>query len=202
MAEFNQVPTVQLARSVQPIANSLAKLRGLSSLPGPRELPNSLPEAKEGNVRTPEVAHEGLHTGPIHSPVAGRTDHLPAEVPNGSYVLPADIVSALGEGNTMNGFRVIKRMFSGVPGGGNAEEFPYGGGQLPYGGRGVHAAGGQVKGVPVVIAGGEHVLKPEEVSFAGHGDMDLGHRVLDQWVRETRAKTIKTLQGLPGPRAD
>ena len=52
------------------------------------------------------------HTGPIHSSVAGRTDHLPMKVPSGAYVLPADIVSALGEGNTMAGFKVIKSIFN------------------------------------------------------------------------------------------
>jgi len=35
-----------------------------------------------------------LHTGPIHSPVAGRTDHLPMHVPAGSYVIPADLSPA------------------------------------------------------------------------------------------------------------
>ena len=53
-----------------------------------------------------------LHTGPIHSAVAGRTDHLPTHVPSGSYVVPADIVSGLGEGNSLAGFRHIKRMFA------------------------------------------------------------------------------------------
>ena len=48
----------------------------------------------------------GVHVGPIHSAVAGRTDHLPMHVPSGAYVLPADIVSAMGEGNTAAGFKV------------------------------------------------------------------------------------------------
>lgn len=197
MAEGNSVPAVELAREVQPLAKSLAKLRGLPSPPG-------TPAAKEAGPRAEPHAnlHTGLHTGPIHSPVAGRTDHLPAEVPDGSYVLPADIVSALGEGNTMHGFRVIKRMFSGIPGGGNASAVPYGGGLMPYGGREPHASGGATRGVPVVIAGGEHVLAPHEVAFAGGGDQKLGHDVLDELVRQVRAKNISTLQKLPGPRRD
>ena len=36
-----------------------------------------------------------LHTGPIHSKVAGRTDYLPMHVPSGSYVIPADIILSL-----------------------------------------------------------------------------------------------------------
>jgi hypothetical protein len=125
-----------------------------------------------------------LHVGPIHSPVAGRTDHLPMHVPSGSYVIPADIVSALGEGNTMAGFRTVKTMF------GRAT-------------AGAYAEGGSVgEPVAIVAAGGEYVLTPDEVAWAGGGNMDTGHRALDQWVKQTRAETISTLKKLPGPRRD
>jgi len=144
-----------------------------------------------------------LHTGPLHSSVAGRTDHLPSNVPNGSYVIPADIVSAMGEGNTMAGFKVAKRMF------GSAKRhfggLPYAGGNGPYGQSGGPygmARGGAADGVPVAVAGGEHVLAPHEVAFAGMGDLDAGHRALDEFVLRQRAKTVKTLKGLPGPKRD
>ena len=55
---------------------------------------------------------------------------------------------------------------------------------------------------PIVAAGGEYVLSPDEVRKAGDGDLDTGHRVLDDWVKQMRAKTIKTLQNLPGPKKD
>ena len=140
-----------------------------------------------------------LHVGPIHSSVAGRTDHLPVHLPSDSYVLPADIVSALGEGNTVNGFQRIRRMFAGTPYGVKSTT-PYGQGETPYGqGK---ADGGEITGVPVVVAGGEYVLKPEEVQFAGDGDVKRGHRVLDDFVKEYRAKTIDTLKKLPGPKKD
>jgi hypothetical protein len=142
-------------------------------------------------VKPPVIVEQPkhFHTGPIHSTVAGRTDHLPVHVPSDSYVLPADIVSALGEGNTINGFKRIRRMFAGTP---------YGEGETPYGQGKAH--GGEVSGVPVVVAGGEYVLKPIEVKFAGDGDIKRGHRVLDDFVKEYRAKTVKTLQKLPGPK--
>jgi hypothetical protein len=148
-----------------------------------------------------------LHSGPIHSGVAGRTDHLPTNVESGSYVIPADIVSAHGEGNTINGFKVIKRMFEGLPYG-NRGEMPYDGAAAPYGAHLPHAAKGGGIGpkignpVPVVLAGGEYVLKPEEVAAAGDGDMDVGHKVLDDYVKQYRALTVKTLRKLPGPRSD
>lgn len=125
-----------------------------------------------------------LHVGPIHSPVAGRTDHLPMHVPSGSYVIPADIVSALGEGNTMAGFRAVKTMFSKAP-------------------AGAFAQGGSTgEPVPIVAAGGEYVLTPDEVMWAGGGDMDAGHKALDQWIKGTRAETIQTLKKLPPPKKD
>src|ERR1700722_15727776 len=104
----------------------------------------------------PHPIHK-LHTGPLHSTVAGRTDHLPSNVPNGSYVLPADIVSAMGEGNTMAGFKVAKRMFEGAKR--HFSGTPYAGDNGPYGQSGGPygmADGGKTDGVPVAVAGGEH----------------------------------------------
>jgi hypothetical protein len=167
---------------------------------------------------TPVLGSESpkLHTGPIHSAVAGRTDHLPVEVPSGSYVIPADIISGMGEGNTNAGFKVLKRAFAGLPRGAGAAPYnhkggPYGGGSSPYN-RDVgkpygeplpHAEGGKTgSNVKVVVAGGEYTLSPEEVTAVGDGDMDRGHRVLDDFVKQYRQHTIKTLQKLPGPRND
>jgi len=67
--------------------------------------------------------------------------------------------------------------------------------------RGGRAANGD-RGVPIVAAGGEYVLSPEQVRAAGGGDADLGCRVLDEFVKRSRAKHIKTLKGLPGPAKD
>jgi len=156
------------------------------------------------HLHKPRAPHSGgkLHVGPIHSSVAGRTDHLPMHVPSGSYVIPADIISAMGEGNTMAGFKHMKRIFGGTPyGGGSA---PYGQSGGPYGAEMPHRAfGGETDGgVPIVAAGGEYVLSPSQVTEAGDGDMDRGHLVLDEWVKRMRKKTIKTLQNLPGPKKD
>lgn len=141
--------------------------------------------------KTPRVK---LHTGPIHSAVAGRTDHLPMKVPSGSYVIPADIISSMGEGNTIAGFKHMRRIFGGAP---------YGQSSGPYGSSIHRADGGQVDPpVDIVAAGGEYVLAPHEVAWAGDGDQDLGHKVLDDWVKTMRTRTIKTLSNLPGPKRD
>ena len=124
---------------------------------------------------------EVIHEGPIHSPVSGRTDHLPMHVASGSYVIPADIISAMGEGNTMSGFKQMKQILSG------AKDMP-------------KASDGPARAVPIVAAGGEYVVTPDEVMWAGDGDMDAGHEAFDGFVTGMRAKTIKTLKGLPPPK--
>ena len=78
-------------------------------------------------------AHGGkVHKGPIHSSVAGRTDHLPMHVASGSYVIPADIISAMGEGNSMAGFKVAQNIFS-RQNHNVTKGTPYGEHGLPYG---------------------------------------------------------------------
>lgn len=142
------------------------------------------------------------HKGPIHSTVAGRTDHLPMHVESGSYVIPADIISAMGEGNSMAGFKVAKSIFS-VPGpyGQKITGMPYGGGEMPYDQPAPRkAGGGEADAVPIVAAGGEYVISPEEVQHIGGGSLDDGHKILDEFVKRMRKKTIRTLQSLPGPK--
>lgn len=53
--------------------------------------------------------------GLINSAIPGRTDRHNIDVPSGSYVLPADVVSGLGEGNTMAGAAVVQKMFGTAP---------------------------------------------------------------------------------------
>jgi hypothetical protein len=122
---------------------------------------------------------EKIHVGPIHSNVAGRTDHLPINVPSGSYVIPADIISAMGEGNTMAGFKYANTVF------------------------GVQQNSPEHEPVEIVAAGGEYVITPENVANRiGGGDVDAGHKNLDEFVKDYRAKTIQTLSKLPGPKRD
>jgi len=115
--------------------------------------------------------------GPLHSAVPGRTDHLPLTVRSDSHVIPADIVSALGEGNTNAGMKIMAHMFP----------------------RSMHPDYAKGGNVPINAAGGEFVVVPEDVKHHGGGDLKRGHDVLDHFIKATRAKTIKTLRKLPGP---
>jgi len=112
------------------------------------------------------------HVGPIMSDVGGRTDQHAMDVPAESFVIPADVVSSLGQGNTANGMAVLNRMF-------------------PQSGGG--------KGVPIMAAGGEFVIGPDAIARVGGGDLKKGHQALRDFVTHARAEHIKTLKHLPGP---
>jgi hypothetical protein len=112
------------------------------------------------------------HTGPITSVVAGRTDQHPIDVPPESFVIPADVVSALGEGNTNSGMAILTRMF------------------------GKEKAG---KGVPIMAAGGEFVVGPQAVARVGGGDLKRGHKNLRDFVLGVRREHVATLRKLKGP---
>ena len=134
---------------------------------------------------TPIGGATKLHTGAIKAPVAGRTDHLPMHVPSGSYVIPADIISAIGEGNTAHGFDIIDYMVKQrLAGGGDVDPAEQG------------------EPVAIVAAGGEYVVPPAGVMAFGGNNLDAGHKALDDWVKSERANTIKTLKSLPAPRKD
>ena len=120
-----------------------------------------------------------VHIGPIISHVAGRTDHHDMDVPNGSFVVPADVVSGLGEGNTLAGMKVIEHMF-------------------PHTRKDGGSAG---EPVPIAAAGGEVVLSPEQL-IAKFGDLDHAHKAMDHWVVHERKNIVKTMSKLPGPAQD
>jgi hypothetical protein len=161
----------------------------------------------------------GIHTGPIKAPtVPGRTDRIPMKVASNSYVLPADVVSHLGQNNSDAGHSVVGKLFpSGGPGGSALMGAGHHGIGIPKPPRAVSPLGAAPPslgfyegGVPdngtpavdVIVAGGEHVLSPQQVLQAGKGDYKRGHEVLDKFVKLVRADHIKTLKKLPGPVKD
>lgn len=123
-----------------------------------------------------------VFSGYIHGATGGRTDNKDIAVGSGSYVIPADVLSGLGEGNSHAGWAAL------------AKEY---GLDVPH-----KADGGAVgEAVPIVAASGEGVIPPDAI-VAKHGDLDTGHKVLDAMVQHVRKKTIKTLKRLPKPKRD
>lgn len=143
--------------------------------------------------------------GPILSKVPGRTDAHATHVPSGSYVIPADIVSGRGQGNTIAGAHALQQMFKMGPygsspgtikGGRGAPAAPRGRTKFKAGGHVPHHTG---KPVRVNLAGGEVVVPPEHLLEVVHGDLKTAHEIMDRWVLTERKKLRKTLKGLPGP---
>lgn len=156
-------------------------------------------KAAGGEVAMPAVEDPGpLHEGPVVSDVPGRTDQHNIRVKAGSYVLPSSHVASLAEDNTIGGFSVLDKMFSKKSATGSIGAMR----GLRGPNRKRRADGGMVSNdpdVPIVVAGGEYVLNPEQVLQVGGGDIKHGHEILDAWVKSGRKKHIETLRGLPGP---
>lgn len=125
----------------------------------------------------------GVFKGYIPGTTGGRTDNKPISVESGSYVVPSDILSGLGEGNSHAGWAAL------------ANE--YGLNSAP-----AKADGGPVgEPTPIVAASGEGVIPPASI-IAKHGDLETGHKILDAMVKHVRAHTIKKLKSLPGPKTN
>lgn len=144
-----------------------------------------------------EIYHPG---GLINSSTAGRTDRLPLSVATNSYVMPADVVSGLGQGNTLAGANVLSHALSVGPFG---TQLPRAGGRstMPRPPAPMRfATGGQTSRTSILAAGGEYVVPPEVVLRIGNGNMRRGHRILDEMVKRVRSHTAKRLTKLPGPK--
>lgn len=144
------------------------------------------------------------NAGLFKSAVPGRTDKLDTIVPGGSYVLPADVVSGLGEGNTMAGAAVLDSMFHSNPFGIKGSKMHSGVG-IPHA-PGVHqqqvpgrAEGGSTP-TRIIAAGGEYLVHPDVVKRIGGGSLKKGHKILDHFVLHARKNTVKETSKLPGPK--
>jgi hypothetical protein len=172
------------------------------------------PEAFKGNVKTlmgevgqsPHVQSRAQALAIAYSlKRRARADKHDMDVPSGSYVIPAECVSHLGENNTNAGMAKLHSVCLGSPE--SIRKFfsaksPKDGGWSNVV-RHMRADGGHVGSpVPIRAAGGEFVMPPNVVSIIGHGDMKSGHSTLDKWVMNRRKGHIKTLKGLAPPATD
>lgn len=154
------------------------------------------------------VRSEARDSGMIHAYSPGRTDTVNMEPLAGSYVIPADVVSGLGEGNTLAGSAVMDRVLNTGPHGIPMPREEHGRGPPApprIVNRQFQAKGGESEGkpgerVPVVVAGGEYMVSPEQVKAIGGGDIKRGHDILDAFVLERRKRTINELKKLPPPK--
>lgn len=129
-----------------------------------------------------QAALEVAQTGALRGDTPGRHDNQNISVPAESFVIPADIVSSLGQGNTDAGFKVLGKLFP------TSTQQPAPAAAMAAGGK-----------VPIVAATGEFIVGPEDVRRVGGGDMKKGHQHLREFVEIVRKKTIAALKKLPKP---
>lgn len=162
--------------------------------------------------------------GFLHGTTPGRADKVQTSAPGGSYIVPADVIAGLGQGNSLAGARVMDAILGSGP---HGISLPRGGG-----GRGAprppapvraaanggpiqlfperRAAGG-VKGkqeTPVLLSHGEYSIAPHHCERIGtlkgveeHPDVRRrrGHSLLDRWVVDQRKKQVREIKNLPPP---
>ncbi len=153
--------------------------------------------------------------GMINSHIPGRTDKIPMKVRGGSYIVPADVVSGIGEGNTLAGANALNKLFNTGPYGTQIKKMGtsnLGQQRTAKTIRQRFEEGGMAEpempaepeqsddGVDIIAAGGEYTVPPEVVRQIGQGDMKTGHDVLDQFVLQMRRKTIDDMRKLKGPK--
>lgn len=202
-------------RSSKALGGPIKRGPGMPNMPGITK-----PEEDDGQnkgrggptVNPPAVAHVPWRvktstptairnvTGPLIGVTPGRSDKLPMTVPNGSHVLPADTVAALGDGNSMSGHHVLKSMFprssttaSGALGGSSKAGHPFGSRGRRF------AKGGHADEVDVNVSDGEFIIHPEDVLRIGKGDAKRGHEILDKFILHVRKHYQNKLKKLPGP---
>jgi hypothetical protein len=172
----------------------------------------------------PRRDNGGPVTGPLLGNTDGRADDVHTTVPDGSHILPADVVGAIGEGNSVAGAAKLSKMFpesgpSGIRGAKSsikppkmitakippipripkiAQPSPIRMPHMP--GIPKHLKdGGDTKQVKVRLSDGEFCVRPEWVNHIGEGDPERGHRALDHWIIQTRHHDIERRKRLPPP---
>jgi hypothetical protein len=234
---FQRHPQAHPERLPRPPQEAVYALGGLVDMPGYYEEGGEAEPFAAGGLATPQMntlfkqAHfgglnlksaiprasrmsstPGVHL--INSSVPGRTDRIPQRARTGSYVLPADVVSGLGQGNTKAGAKLWGETIAGAIGPAGiktaiktrAMKAP----SLRMPSPRVSSSrstglklqeGGEVEDefTPIITAGGELIIDPEIVEALGGGDADAGKRMLADSVKKVRRQTITHLQSLPGP---
>lgn len=160
-----------------------------------------------GVAGSDSTAHTLMTKGAILSDVPGRTDSHATHVPSGSYVIPADIVSGRGQGNTLAGTKALERLFrlGRKPARALKPRRPNRPSGLAFGGSPeLLAEEESVTETPVRVnlAGGEIVVPPESLQEVVHPDLKIAHEIMDAWVLQERKNLRKELAKLPGPVKD
>lgn len=146
-----------------------------------------------------ELFAKNVHPGGlIKGDTPGRTDRLPYSVTADSFVVPADVVSGLGEGNTNAGAAILDQVVQGM---------------IDAAGPARRAVGG-ASNTPmanVIVASGEYMVDKPKVDAIGRAlraagkskaktDNAAGHEHLRQLVDGVRRMQMDFLKKAPKPK--
>jgi hypothetical protein len=151
---------------------------------------------------TQHAAVPGVHL--INSSVPGRVDRIPMRARSGSYVLPSDVVSGMGQGNTNAGAKMWGNLIShsigpmGIQNAIKQRSMPSARLRMT-GATKTFAGGGANEYTPIITAGGECLVDPEIVRELGDGDSEEGKKVLANSVAQVRKQTLQHIKALPKP---
>lgn len=229
MPGLDPIDMIEMTRAAQKAAKQTgyaAEVPGfkapdpLSDVGGPGYAVGGLTDAKmnvlsrgaftdAGHAKTAAVPKPSPGVHLISSSTPGRNDRIPMRARSGSFIMPADVVSGLGQGNTAAGAKMWgqaighgipqkkpkypplmhmkqPKMSSGTPKIGFAE-----GGEAES-----ESADGYT---PIITAGGELVIDPEIVEMLGDGDPEAGRKMLSESVVSVRKQIIDAMKQLPDP---
>lgn len=144
-----------------------------------------------------DLSRDAYHpSGLFKSDVAGRTDRLPRAVPADSFVFPADVVSTLGQGNTLSGAKIMDAIMN----------------SGPYGTKLRRADGGSTPALShVMVAGGEYLGHRDDLARIGsrirhakkskaRSDLAAGHEWARSFVDKVREHAKAFLRNAPKPK--
>lgn len=165
-----------------------------SIMPEQQRAAGGLMSASEATPWWARAEARNATVGYLHGATPGRADAIKTTAPAGSYVIPADVVSGLGEGNSLAGAAGVEKAIRTGP---HGIPLPRTGAPRRFS---MHRAdGGGTEHTRVALSDGEYVVHPHHVLRWGKGRLRAGHRALDAWVLAKRKKNIKTLENLPPP---
>lgn len=120
---------------------------------------------------------------PIHSSTyiggdfEGQADNIHVDVPKGSRVIPADCVQSLGNGNSLAGAKKLEDYIATLSS--IERETP------PM--------------IPCALSSGEYVITDDKVAAIGSGDLDKGHKLLDEFEEKIRTDKKHSINEIPPP---
>src|ERR1700692_3895147 len=117
-------------------------------------------------MRYPNFFRPYAHGGYIDGHSGGQDDDVPSLISEGGFVIPADVVAAIGGGNNAAGATSLKQFSSYLP---RYQEDN-------HGNRKVKAA----------LSSGEYYFNPHEVTAIGKGNNVRGSKILDGFMKNVR----------------